>query len=279
MDQMIFLIFKKSLCFQFIFILLTTLEDKALSFYWNSSVCSPQNCGNGMNMEFPFWIPALQDSHCGLPGFSVTCNNDKNPVLKISDDDYIIKDMFFWNSSISLAKAEVLDVEEGNNNRCPVPRHNFSTKGTPFRYGPETSDLFFFYDCTTPFREETFPVDCASNDSHYAFAVAHTQFLEHWNYSEKICQGPVNAPIADEDLNQLLDMNYMEVLKKGFVLTWDGVNCSSCRESGGECSSYYNEFTCFCNGHTHSLTCDHGNFSKESVQDFGTHRTKFSSFL
>lgn len=211
-----------------------------------------------MNMEYPFWISGLQDSHCGLPGFSVTCSDDK-PVLKISDDDYIIKEISFGNSSISLAKAEVLD--EGGN-RCPVPRHNFSIEGTPFSYGPETSDLFFFYNCTKPFLEETYPVDCASNASHYAFAVAHTQFLAHWNYSEKLCQGPVNAPITAEDFDQLLKMDYTEVLKKGFVLQWDGVNCSNCRGSGGECGSYYNEFICFCDGHTHPLTCDHGNFSK-----------------
>ncbi|XP_027123241.2 LEAF RUST 10 DISEASE-RESISTANCEUS RECEPTOR-LIKE PROTEIN KINASE-like 1.2 isoform X2 [Coffea arabica] len=240
-------------CIQIIAILFTILMDGIACFYTNSSACEPQNCGNGLKIEYPFWIPGRQESYCGSPMFNVTCR-DRNPILKISDDDYIIRDIFYTNDSILLSPAELYNVSD----QCPAPQHNFSTGGTPFSYGPETVDLFFFYNCTEPYQEETYPLDCACNASHHAFAVFHTEILDHRNHSEQSCQPPVNAPVATDSLNRLLAMNYTDVLKKGFVLQWDGDSCSKCRRSGGECGSYYDDFVCYCDDHIHPKTCDDG---------------------
>ncbi|KAH0764682.1 hypothetical protein KY285_000553 [Solanum tuberosum] len=155
---------KKSVSVLVVAILFFTLTDDTLSKYLNSSACVTQNCGDGVNISYPFWIPEKQPSYCGLPAYNVTCNKHK-PFVHISEEEFIIKEVYYTNYSILLAKADVFDVE----NKCPVPRHNFSTRGTPFSLGPNTADLFF-YDCTQPYERETYDVNCARNATHHSFA-------------------------------------------------------------------------------------------------------------
>ncbi|KAL3639322.1 hypothetical protein CASFOL_017229 [Castilleja foliolosa] len=113
--------------------------------------------------------------------------------------------------------------------RCPTPHRNFSVSGTRFSYGPATSDLFFFYNCTAPFQRPTYGVDCASDAGRHSFAVFHVELLRHWNYSVEFCRPPVNAAVEDDELEKLLKMNYTTILKKGFVLQW---SCSVCAGRG-----------------------------------------------
>ncbi|XP_060173039.1 LEAF RUST 10 DISEASE-RESISTANCE LOCUS RECEPTOR-LIKE PROTEIN KINASE-like 2.5 [Lycium barbarum] len=241
---------EKSVYVLFIAILFITLADDTLSIYLNSSACVAQSCGNGVKISYPFWIPDKQPSYCGLTAFKVTCNKLK-PSYHISGEEFIIKEVFYTNHSILLAKADVIDED----NRCPVPRHNFSIRGTPFSLGPNTADLFFFYDCTQRYARETYALDCASNTSHYSFAVYRTDLLEHYNYSVELCQDPVNALVEVDSLERLLKMNYRQVLLGGFFLQWDETNCRDCQNSGGHCGAQSNEFMCICKDQTQPKTC------------------------
>ncbi|KAG8387980.1 hypothetical protein BUALT_Bualt02G0077500 [Buddleja alternifolia] len=195
-----------------------------------SNSCMPHKC-NGLDIINPFWIPNLQQLHCGSPGFNITCYDNK-PLIKINGEDFIIRDIFYKNNSFLLAKYH------DETNSCPIPVHNFSVIETPFSYGPDTTDLFFLYNCTSPYDRETYSVECASNSnaSHYSFAVFHVELLEHWNYSIKSCQLPVNAAVESDDIKKLLKMNYTDILNKGFVLQWNkgGRDCTSnsCQRTG-----------------------------------------------
>ncbi|KAM7479682.1 hypothetical protein LguiA_027895 [Lonicera macranthoides] len=242
--------FEKS--FHILIITFTSLMVEALSAGLNFTSCVLQNCGNGPNISYPFWIPQNQESYCGSLGFNITCKNN-NPVITISEDDYILKDIFYSNNSFLLADADVND----KNHTCPTPRNNFSIDGTPFSYGPAYANLYFLYDCSYPHPRATYQVSCASNTTYHSFAVFHTEVLREWNYSADSCQGLVNAPV-DLSTENSLQMNYTDVLRRGFVLEWSGVNCSNCDRSGGRCGSLNNEFICFCDNQPHLGTCDAG---------------------
>ncbi|XP_060172683.1 LEAF RUST 10 DISEASE-RESISTANCE LOCUS RECEPTOR-LIKE PROTEIN KINASE-like 1.2 isoform X2 [Lycium barbarum] len=254
--QSLFMV-KKSVSVLVIAILFITLADDTLSIYLNSSACIAQSCGNGVKISYPFWIPEKQPSYCGLPAYKVTCDEHKT-FLHISGEEFIIKEVFYTNNSILLAKADVFDED----NKCPVPRHNFSVRGTPFSLGPNTADLFFFYDCTQPNERETYDVNCAHNATHHSFAVFHTELLEHYNYSVESCQDPVYALVEADSLDRLLKMNYRQVLQKGFFLQWDGTNCRDCQNSGGHCGAQSNEFLCICKDQTQPRTCLHGRIKR-----------------
>lgn len=183
--------------------------------------CQTRPC-NGLNIKHPFWIPGLQEPGCGSPGFNITCVENR-PLIKINGDGFIIMDIFYNNASFMLAESSVL--ESKSNVDCVAPHRNFSVDGTPFSYGPATTDLFFLYDCAAPYRG-TYDVSCASNatgggSGRYSFAVFHLELLEHSNYSVESCRPPVNAAVEADGLGRLLNMTYVEVLKKGFVLQWD----------------------------------------------------------
>ncbi|KAK8487094.1 hypothetical protein V6N12_001596 [Hibiscus sabdariffa] len=216
--------------------------------------CMPRSCGNGPNISYPFWIFGENESFCGYPNFEITCE-EKDPILKISDETYIIRDIFYNNNSLLVVNAVVH--EDG----CPTPRKNVSLDRTPFSLSPDNVNLSL-YNCVAQPNYHTYPVSCASNASFHSFAVFHKEALENTSYSIKSCQTLIESPVyvnGDVSFVSLLGMNYTDVLKLGFVLNWTAHSCSKCKRSGGRCGfSYTNEFVCFCSDGPHPKTCNDG---------------------
>jgi len=235
-----------------VFFLATTVLSSNPKF----KACTPKTCGNGPSIKYPFWIPYEQESFCGYPHFEITCM-DKNPILRTSSYDFLVKDISYSNSSFTVANIAAYE------DNCPVPLYNYSFHQTPFTYSSENWNLSFFYNCTTePIDYPTYKVDCARNASHYSFAVFHKEALEHKKYSLNECQFMVNAPFHTNDavnFTGLLRMNYIEILKMGFLLNWTAPNCQYCEKSGGRCGFDGNEFLCFCKDKSYLKSCGSGN--------------------
>ncbi|CAL9031614.1 unnamed protein product [Prunus brigantina] len=239
-------------------IIFTTLAKQTSSLDQSYEACKPQTCGNGPNISYPFWLSDRQESFCGYPSFKIACNGE-NPVLSISNDDYIIKHIFYSNHSFVLANAVVY------RDKCPLPLHNFSLDRTPFSYSSSDHIDFSFYNCDEEPKEymHPYPIDCASNASHHSFAIFHKEVVEHMNYS---CLSPVNLPVdVAVGVEALWQMNYTEILKMGFLLNWTAQNCSNCEKSSGRCGFKNNEFVCFCRDGPRSQTCDHGTSVETSL--------------
>ncbi|XP_020208493.1 LEAF RUST 10 DISEASE-RESISTANCE LOCUS RECEPTOR-LIKE PROTEIN KINASE-like 1.2 isoform X3 [Cajanus cajan] len=217
--------------------------------------CTPRSCGAGPPIKYPFWIPYEQESFCGYPEFEITCI-DKNPILRTSNNDLLVKDISYSNSSFTVANIAVYE------DKCPVPMYNYSLDQTPFTYSSENWNLSFFYNCTTePIDYPTYKVDCAKNATHYSFAVFHKEALEHKNYSLNECQFMVNVPLnmnAAVNFTSLLRMNYTEILKMGFLLNWTAPDCQNCEKSGGRCGFVGNKFLCFCKDKSYLKSCGNG---------------------
>ncbi|KAF8399081.1 hypothetical protein HHK36_014947 [Tetracentron sinense] len=215
--------------------------------------CAPRDCGNVLNISYPFWISDEQESYCGYPNFEITCKDSK-PILTMSDDDYIIRDIFYKNHSILVAN-------EALNTTCPTPLNNFTLDRTPFNYSLNHADIFFFYNCTSvPDGEHLYKVPCASNSSHKSVAVfVHEGGVDYWNYTSWNCQSSVSTPIdVDEDggFEKIIDLNFKYFLKEGFLLNWTAMNCSECEGSGGRCGFDNSEFMCFCKDQPHRRSCN-----------------------
>uniref|UniRef100_A0A2N9HTX8 non-specific serine/threonine protein kinase n=1 Tax=Fagus sylvatica TaxID=28930 RepID=A0A2N9HTX8_FAGSY len=180
---------------------------------------------------------------------------DKNPVLTIANDDYIVKDIFYSNQTFLVANAAVYE------DTCPVPLHNISLDKTPCSFSLDHSDFSIFYNCTSKPNYPTFGLDCASNSTRHSFAVFHKEALKLHNYSWEGCQSLVDVPVdmqSGVNFTSLLLMNYSEILKMGFFLNWTAHDCSSCERSSGRCGFENNEFVCFCHDRPHLKTCDDG---------------------
>ncbi|RVX14234.1 Leaf rust 10 disease resistance locus receptor-like protein kinase-like 1.2 [Vitis vinifera] len=190
MDAQNIFIWKSTFCIIVVIIIFTSFVIETLSADPKFEACKPHNCGTGPNVSYPFWIPKEQESYCGFPNFSITCNDEK-PVLTISDDYYVIREIFYTNHSFLMSNSAVYDGDS-----CPTPLHNFSLDRTPFNYSPSHYDLLVFYNCTSvPVETLTIPIDCMSNATLHSFASFHEEALEYMNFSTESCQSMVNVPV------------------------------------------------------------------------------------
>ncbi|XP_061953925.1 LEAF RUST 10 DISEASE-RESISTANCE LOCUS RECEPTOR-LIKE PROTEIN KINASE-like 1.2 [Populus nigra] len=247
--------FRKLLSIYNCVFLFTYLATQTVSQDPRFKSCEPKNCGAGPNISYPFWLSQEQESFCGYPNFMLNCS-DKGPVLAISNDVYIIKNIFYANSSLLVANAAVYE------ETCPTPLHNINLDRTPFTISPGYTNISFFYNCTSKPKDNNYlyNLSCATNSTHYSFAGFHLEEKEkHSNYSLKSCHDFVIAPIhTGEDISSLLGENYGEALKMGFLMNWTAPNCSTCESSGGRCGFENNECICFCRDRPRLKSCDAG---------------------
>ena len=203
--------------------------------------CEPKNCGAGPNISYPFWLSHEQESFCGYPNLMLNCS-DKGPVLAISNDVYIIKNICYANNSLLVVNAAVYE------ETCSPPLHNINLDRTPFTVIPGYTNISFFYNCTSKPKDNysLYNLSCATNSTHYSFAGFHLEEKEMRSiYSLNSCQDFANAPIhTGEDIGRLFRAHYREVLKMGFLMNWTAHNCSTCESSGGRCGFENNESIC-----------------------------------
>ncbi|KGN64148.2 hypothetical protein Csa_014292 [Cucumis sativus] len=227
--------------------------------YQKFEACAPKSCGNGPNISYPFWIAHSHSPFCGFPSFRISCK-DENPIIRISNEDYIIRDISYKNHSFLLTNDAVYD------SNCLTPLHNFSLHRTPFSYSSDHIGFFFFYNCTSLPPNYSYPIDCSSTSKLHSFGAFHEGYLEFMNFSSNSCQSSVEVPMdfnnEDDDFTGLLRKNYTDLLKMGFSLNWSGQSCSTCDTSGGRCGVEKNQFVCFCPDGPHLKTCKEGQDTK-----------------
>ncbi|KAF6147168.1 hypothetical protein GIB67_017254 [Kingdonia uniflora] len=198
-------------------------------------------------MSYPFWIPQQQESYCRHPNFNITCSNNNEPILRMSNDDCIIRNIFYKNQSLLVTNTGALS------DICPTHLHNLTLVDTFFKFSPNHANLLFFYNCTlTPTDYFTYQIPCASNissNSGYPFATfVHEGGLQYLNISSKQCESFVGAPVEVADgvtYEDMIKMDYPEILKKGFLLEWNASHCSECEGSGGRCGFQKNNIIYF----------------------------------
>ncbi|XP_026390986.1 L-type lectin-domain containing receptor kinase IX.1-like [Papaver somniferum] len=213
--------------------------------------CKPKDCGNGLNISYPFWI---KEDYCGDPGFEVTCKNNE-PILYTAGYDYIIRDIRPIDRSFRVENS----VAYGS---CPVPFKNstfnstFNYDQSPFKSGSQVQDLTFFYNCTHSdsnlFENFTYPVNtsCVTLPDPDLFSFAGIVPNGKSIYDKLKCQFSVHVPVEVE-LNQTEGPvnDYLPLLKKSFTLEWDQTRCGWCQETGESCGLDDNDhLVCFAQG-------------------------------
>ncbi|PIA33387.1 hypothetical protein AQUCO_04100071v1 [Aquilegia coerulea] len=237
-------------------IILVLLVETTLSANQQYEACEPRQCGDSLNVRFPFWIQNQHQSYCGHPNFGITC--EETPMIQVSNVDYIVRNISYEAHSVLVVDPDALE------DSCPTPLHNISLNDAPFEFGPSYANLYIFYNCTSiPTDYYTYSVPCATNasNSRHSFAAfLHHMGLGYLNASSQNCQSMVNAPVEIEEgtsYENMISMSYADILREGFLLNW-GVarnNCTICETSGGRCGFDRNEFICFCPDHPHSRSC------------------------
>ncbi|XP_057765821.1 LEAF RUST 10 DISEASE-RESISTANCE LOCUS RECEPTOR-LIKE PROTEIN KINASE-like 1.2 [Salvia miltiorrhiza] len=106
--------------------------------------CAPTNCsGGGPRISFPFFLPTAQESYCGYPGFAIGCRNGL-PSLNMSENEYIVEDIFYHNRSLRVFDAAAISEEISS--CAPRIRTNTSIPEGRFDYVGGTT-LNLLYGC------------------------------------------------------------------------------------------------------------------------------------
>ncbi|XP_017699702.1 LEAF RUST 10 DISEASE-RESISTANCE LOCUS RECEPTOR-LIKE PROTEIN KINASE-like 1.2 isoform X8 [Phoenix dactylifera] len=203
-----------------------------------AEACEPKNCGNGLNISYPFWIQDQHPSYCGFPSFLVTCNSSV-PVLKLLGRDYRIKRIFYDRRSLLVTQADFLDSD------CPFPRYNLTLGRTLFRVNSTNKSLFFLFNCSE--RPRNYQEIPCHNDITPAYFVGDQ--LNFYSTCESVI-----APVL---VSGMVSSNYAELLKHGFLLDWTAEDCAECSTSGGQCGYDNNtaSFMCICPDRRHLRSC------------------------
>ncbi|XP_022871272.1 LEAF RUST 10 DISEASE-RESISTANCE LOCUS RECEPTOR-LIKE PROTEIN KINASE-like 1.2 [Olea europaea var. sylvestris] len=238
----------------FIFCLILLSRKSSAADYWHEE-CQPKNCGNGLNITFPFYIQGVQESYCGYPGFELNCTKGHGyPTIRLPGNDYIVENISYSSRSFRVYNSAVLNTS----NRTCLPQIRNTTLPTAFNYANVTL-LYLLSNCTKPLPDDLsrYQVSCGSeNRDDWDLAIRDKD--ENSQNGLENCKKHVVAPVdAHGDDHENGMGNYMKIIRRGFVLNWTASDCSKCQESGGVCgfnTSVY-QFKCFCPDRPHSVSC------------------------
>ncbi|XP_029122195.1 LEAF RUST 10 DISEASE-RESISTANCEUS RECEPTOR-LIKE PROTEIN KINASE-like 1.2 isoform X3 [Elaeis guineensis] len=243
--------------FSLLFFLISSLLREGLIFAANPKAedCEPKNCGNGLNISYPFWLQGQHPSYCGYPSFVVTCKSSA-PVLKLLGYDYRIEQIFYDSRSVRVTRTDFFLESD-----CPFPDYNLTLNRTLFHVNSDNKILFFLFNCSEGLRSYQ-EIPCRN-------AITPAYLVGEYSMSDRLSfYGTCESVIAPVFLgSEMVSGDYAEVLKLGFLLDWTPEDCTECSTSGGRCGYDYNtaSFMCICHDRTHLSSCSHKQMTKTII--------------
>ena len=217
--------------------------------------CNPQSCGDGQSISFPFHIQGVQPDYCGYPGFNISCNDKGKPVFNLSNNEYIIHEIYYQNQSLRVSNAAVF----GKSPSCTPQIQNISLDDGRFHRSSNSKGLFLLYNCNSTLLSNNsgllnYKVGCpGGNETVWTLAMLEDDPLLGSTLDK--CGTRVLAPV---DVYRGENVGTERMLERGFVLNWTASNCSLCEDSGGKCgfdaATYH--FKCFCPDRPHTWQCN-----------------------
>ena len=222
MRQIYFMPCFLSRCHHNIIIFFSLVPQKSLGaldpYFQTCSV--PKDCGDGLAIRFPFYIQDKQNS---------SCNNNGHPTILISNNNYTIHEIFYQNETLRVSNSAF----SNPNSNCVPFINNISLPGIPFDLAPNQTNLFLFYNCSSPVHKswpsKFYPSCHGENDTILALFKQDPKLS---NVSME-CKSSVLAPV------EAYGGGIVESLRNGFELRCKASNCSICEGSGGYCGFDY----------------------------------------
>ncbi|XP_073131370.1 PR5-like receptor kinase [Henckelia pumila] len=180
--------------------------------------CAPSSCGNVTNIRFPFYIPALQPSRCGLPGFQLNCTNLGLPIFRTSPDnhEYVVESISDTDPIVRLYDAALLTFND--NTTCLPQLTNVTQLPTPQLRYFNTTSLHLFPLCLRNSTTGLWPyrVICGVQDDAriWNLAIYDGANPAHLTAAVENCETHIVAPVNFGDDNIYL------TLRRGFQLRW-----------------------------------------------------------
>jgi len=204
----------------------------------------PVPCGR-VNITFPFAIAPVKatTTSCGAIGFQVIWMNN-TPFLGYNrryGNRLLILDIFYGNASLLVADTEKLqDFSNSSSESCHAPSNNSSSMlGLPFSISATNRDLIM-YNCPNPLPEEVWRrkglVEMSCGNRTFARVAGDRSDDDSGGYGNYFLEGcdaavvPVLARSGEANAS-----NYKELIRDGFLLTWQASSSPPLPPSSGAC--------------------------------------------
>ncbi|KAG6650055.1 hypothetical protein CIPAW_06G016800 [Carya illinoinensis] len=107
-----------------------------------------RTCGDRQNISFTFYIRDNTKFLCGYPGFQLSCNNNGQPTINISNNNYIIHNISYESHILRVSNAIFFN----STNECIPLAENISLHGIRFELALNQSHVHLLYACNSPLQ-------------------------------------------------------------------------------------------------------------------------------
>lgn len=186
--------------------------------------CPLSMCGsNSVPIRFPFKLLDQLGQHCGYPGFDLSCNSDRNTVLKLPYSG----EFFVRKIDYSMQQIQLYDPD----NCLPRRLLHLNLSGSPF--ASAVSQEYTFLSCPTQFtiKSRFSTIDCLSNSTVSVIATSSPSLADSVSPPCKIISTlpiPVQRPFQYDE-GSSADFNL------DLPLAWYEPDCVDCETQGGFC--------------------------------------------
>nr|XP_048318005.1 LEAF RUST 10 DISEASE-RESISTANCE LOCUS RECEPTOR-LIKE PROTEIN KINASE-like 2.7 [Ziziphus jujuba var. spinosa] len=200
-----------------------------------------------LRFKYPFWGGGDEMSHCGLPGFKLTCR-ENYAVIEIMKENFTILEIKWDEQIVTVVRMDMLD------DGCPDYEFiNITVYNKTFECAPSNEKLTYSYGCSSSnISSRKVPQEkgftCTPNET-----VPGLYTMETPHQTNKIsCTNTTDIPVLPKYYRYLQSnkMAAKDVVKEGFDLRYKFDTkeaCSECLRSGGQCgcNEVSKEFVCF----------------------------------
>lgn len=209
---------------------------------WYNSCGEYFNCGNIINVGFPFWGGGTRPNRCGYPDLELSCEDNVTAIIHSMGIKYHILEMNQETHIMRIAREDFLQ------EICMQKFQNTTLNFKLFDYAPGSHNLTVLYGCPAPHFYTV-------NPSQFTCRITGTN--DTYSYPVKGSIGPsgcyasVVVPVVKSSAAQIGNQSLSQIIGKGFEATYKvegGKLCAKCEASKGRCGFDLskNQTSCLC---------------------------------
>ncbi|GFP91911.1 putative RING-H2 finger protein atl21a [Phtheirospermum japonicum] len=188
-----------------------------LSVAHSQNSCPNSYCDkNAQFVQFPFWIQGQQPENCGLPGFNLTCDAQKRPVLKLPNSgEFYVKPIYYNIQRVTLVDPD---------NCLPRRLLSLNLSSSPFKAA--SYENYTFFSCPKGQVYSGTVLSCLGNATNDVLAASYQE-----DYYVRLVPKCKKIATLQVPVSSFFRVGFPVELE----LTWDVSTCRRCGSAiGGE---------------------------------------------
>ncbi|KAL8534693.1 hypothetical protein ACS0TY_010646 [Phlomoides rotata] len=168
------------------------------------------------DIRFPFWFKG-QPVHCGLPGFEVYCDENRDTLLDLPSSVTLkVKKIDYGAQELQLSDPKTC---------LPLKLPHLNLSASPFSFlANDITDLILF-NCSSPNTDYDNPIPCLTDSTYKFYAVDYSVYMD--SFSLTSCTRFHNVSRVPQGVFR----------QKVLHLYWSNPECARCEAQGQGCAS------------------------------------------